>query len=71
MSVRKKKKYIHTGKYVAEVEVSLLEDQSEWGPYLSVEDALKLDNAREALRKGDIRLASTFGQVYELHPVSQ
>lgn len=39
MKQRKKTKYVHEGRYVAEVEVSLVEDETEWSPYLSVKDA--------------------------------
>lgn len=37
-------KYIREGEYVAEVEVELVDDESAWTPYLSVEDARKLDD---------------------------
>lgn len=67
---RKKSKYIHEGRYVAEVEVELLETDTEWSPYLSVEDALRLDDAREAMRHGDFESASKYGRIYELRPVA-
>jgi hypothetical protein len=35
---------VHEGKYAAEVDVELLEDETQWSPYLSVEDAYKLDD---------------------------
>ena len=54
MKQRKKSKYIHEGRYVAEVEVELLEDETGWSPYLSVEDAYKLDEVRDALRRRDL-----------------
>lgn len=58
MRVRKKMKYIHEGKYVAAVEVELVEDETSWSPYLSVEEAYKLDGVREALRNGDLAIAA-------------
>ena len=70
MKRRKKSKYVHEGKYVAEVEVALVEDDTGWSPYLSVEDAYKLDNVREALRQGDIESAAKYGRIYELRPVA-
>lgn len=70
MRLRKKSKYVHEGKYVAEVEVELLEDDTDWSPYISVEDAYKLDDARDALRQRDLESASKYGRVYELHPVA-
>jgi len=50
MKQRKKSKYVHEGQYVAEVEVAVVEDDTGWSPYLSVEDAYKLDDVRDALR---------------------
>jgi hypothetical protein len=70
MNQRKKLKYVHEGKYVAEVEIGLVEDDTGWSPYLSVEDAYKLDDVREALRHGDLELAAKYGRIYELRPVA-
>jgi hypothetical protein len=70
MKRRKKNKYIHEGQYVAEVQVELIEDESGWSPYINFEDANKLDDAREALRQGDLEAASKYGQIYELRPIS-
>lgn len=70
MKQRKKSKYVHEGQYVAEVDVELLEDETGWSPYLSVEDAYKLDDVRDALRRGDLESAAKYGRVYELRPVA-
>ena len=70
MKQRKKTKYIHEGRYVAEVEVQLLEDNTGWSPYLSVEDAYKLDDVRNAIRQGDLESAAKYGRIYELRPVA-
>ncbi len=70
MITRKKTKYIHEGKYVAEVDVDLVIDDDEWSPYLTIEDAYKLDDVREALRQGDLKTAAKKAKVYELHPVA-
>ena len=71
MRQRKKTKYVHEGQYVAEVDVELLEDETGWSPYLSVEDAFKLDDVRDALRRRDLDLAARYGRIYELRPVAQ
>ncbi len=70
MSKRHSIKYVHEGKYMAEVDVNLLEDETEWSPYLSVEDASKLDDVRDALRRGDIAAAAKLARVFALQPVA-
>jgi hypothetical protein len=70
MNTRKRVKYIHEGKYAAEVEVDLVEDDTEWSPYLTVEDAEKLDDVRTALARGDIEEASMKARIYTLEPVA-
>jgi len=63
-------KLVHEGDYVAEVDVKLVETDSGWSPYLSLEDAYKLDDVRDALRRGDIKAASRTARVYRLTPVA-
>ena len=70
MSKRRKVKYIHEGKYVAEVDVEVIEDDTSWSPYLSVPDANKLDAVRAALRRGDIEGAAGLARIYTLQPVA-
>ena len=70
MTQRRKTKYIHEGQFVAEVEVEVIEDESSWSPYLSVADATRLDQVREALRRGDFKTAASIGRVYKLEPVA-
>ena len=54
---------------MAEVEVDLVITDEGWSPYLSLDDAYKLDDVRQALRQGDIRAASKQARVYKLTPV--
>ncbi len=70
MSTTHRKKLVHEGKYAAEVEVELIEDENGWGPYLSVTDAQKLDNVRDALRRGDIKSAARLSRVFSLTPIA-
>ena len=70
MNKRRRVKLVQEGRYVAEVDVDLLEDETGWPPYLSPEDAYKLDDVRNALRRGDIRSASNLARVFELRPVA-
>jgi len=69
MTKKLQTKLVHEGKYVAEVDVELIETDEGWSPYLSLEDARKLDDIREALRRGDVRSASRVGRVFTLTPV--
>jgi hypothetical protein len=70
MSARHHAKLVREGQYVAEVEVALLEDETGWSPYISVEDAYKLDDVRDALRHNDLASAAKYGRIYELRPVA-
>lgn len=55
MHSRKHTKMIHEGKYIAEIQVELINTtDDDWEPYLALEDALKIDTIREALRNGNI-----------------
>ena len=62
-------KFIHEGQYAAEVDVQLIEEEDAWSPYLSLEDAKKLDEVRRALRQVDLKRASELARVFELTPV--
>jgi hypothetical protein len=70
MSIRNRTKYIHEGRYVAEVDVELHEEIGGWSPYLTAEDACRLDDVRDALRKGDVSTASALARVFRLEPVA-
>lgn len=67
---RNTRKWLHEGKYAAEVPVELIEDDTAWSPYLTPEDVHKLDTVRLALKRGDIAEAAKFGCVFELIPVA-
>ena len=41
-----------------------------WSPYLSLEDASKLDTVREALRRIDLEAAAKLSRVFELVPLA-
>jgi hypothetical protein len=68
--IRKTIKLIHEGRYAAEVSVELIEDDTGWSPYLSLEDAKKLDSVRLALRSGKITESAKHSRVFELTPIS-
>jgi hypothetical protein len=62
MSTRKRTTYVREGRYVAEVNVEFLENETGWSPYLTIEDACRLDDVRDALRRGDISTASNLAR---------
>jgi len=70
MKKRNRTKLVQEGKFVAEVDVDLIETDEGWSPYLSLEDAYKLDDIRDALRRRDIEAAMRLARVFKLTPVS-
>ena len=70
MKKRRRKKLVHEGKYVAEVDVELIDMNTGWSPYLSLDDAYKLDDIRNALRQGDVKSAAQLARIFTLTPVA-
>ena len=71
MNKRHHTKLIHEGQYAAEVDVELLDTDGGWTPYLSLEDAYRLDDVRDALRRGDIHAAATRqARIFSLTPIA-
>lgn len=60
MSKKERTKLVHERNYVVEVDIELLEEPEGWAPYLSLEDAYRLDDVRKALRRGDIKTAAKY-----------
>lgn len=70
MSKKYRTKLVREGQYVAEVDVELIDDETGWAPYLSLDDAQRLDDVREALSRNDLVRAGRFGRIFRLTPVS-
>ena len=71
MNTKPTKRLVREGDFVAEVDVDLIEADCGWAPYLSLDDAYRLDDVREALRSGDLqRAARLASRVYRLTPVT-
>ena len=70
MTARHRTKFVHEGQYAAAVEIECIESDTGWSPYLSLEDAQKLDEVREALSRGDFKRAGQLGRVYQLTPLA-
>jgi hypothetical protein len=61
---------VHEGQYVAKVNIELIDTDEGWSPYLSIDDAMKLDDVRDALRRGDVKAAGRLAHVFTLTPVT-
>ena len=64
-------RFIHEGRYAAEVEITLIDDETPWAPIVAKEDAFKTDRVRLALRRGDIKAAAKEAKVFELLPLAR
>jgi hypothetical protein len=63
-------KILRVGMYLAEVDIELIKTTDEWSPYLSLQDAEKLDQVRAALLQDDLKTASQFARIYQLTPLA-
>lgn len=71
MTAKVATKLVREGDLVAEVSVQLVADAGEWSPALTVSDATKLDEVRQALRARDVARASRLADhVYRLTPLA-
>jgi hypothetical protein len=52
------------------VDIALIEEEAGWPPYLSLEDAQRLDDVREALGRGDLEQAAQLARVFKLTPIA-
>jgi hypothetical protein len=70
MNRRSVTRLVREGDLVAEVAVELIDTEAGWTPYLSLEDAYKLDDVRGALRAGDVQRAARLADhLYRLTPI--
>ena len=70
MNMRTTRRLVREGDLVAEVAVQLEDAETAWAPYLTAEDAARLDDVRAALRAGDVTRASSLAErVYRLTPI--
>lgn len=70
MNTCQRTKLIHEGQYLAEVDVTLTVTDDQWSPHLSIDDAYKLDNVRDALKRGDTATASRYARIFSLTPIT-
>ena len=69
MKKRQHTKLVQEGQYIAEVDIDLIDMDKGWSPYLSLDDAYKMDDIRDALRRGDVKSAARLARVFTLTPV--
>ena len=69
MITKRTTRIVHEGQYVAEVVVEMTVTNEGWPLYLSLDDAYKLDDVRQALRDEDVKRASLLANVFKLTPV--
>ena len=62
-------KRLRHGNLMAEVKVTSIPDDGAWGPYLSLDDASKLDRVNRALKSGDVEAASKDATVFAVSEV--
>ena len=70
MTRRRHIKLVREGEYIAEVEMELINTGEGWSPYLSLEEAQKLDDIREPLRRGDFTATGKLSRFFHLTPVT-
>lgn len=70
MTRKRQVKLVHEGEFIAQVDVELIYTDEGWSPYLSVQDAQKLDEVRAALRRGDLKTAAKSARIYKLTPIA-
>ena len=68
--MKQKTKLIHEGDYVAVVQVKTLEPAPGWESCIPLAEAIRLDEARAALKTGNLREAAKYGQVFRLVPLA-
>lgn len=71
MTRKRRTKRVRQGEFVAEVDVELIDGDDGWSPYLSVEDAYKLDDVRDAFSRGGLDTACKKARIFRLIPVNQ
>ena len=66
---RQTTRLVQEGDFAAKVLVDFLDEDQPLGPYLTPADARKLEDVRQALRRGDLTGAAKYGEIFRLIPV--
>jgi hypothetical protein len=70
MNKRHQVKIVREGRFVAEVDVQVIDSEEGWSPYISMEDAYRMDDVRKALQREDVKSAAKLSRVFLLTPVA-
>jgi hypothetical protein len=70
MNTKTQTKLIRQGDYIAEIDITLTYTDSDWSPYLSLQEAQKLDHLRQALQQDDLQAAGQLARIYQLTPIA-
>jgi hypothetical protein len=70
MNTKTQTKLIRQGNYIAEIDITLTYTDSDWSPYLSLQEAQKLDHLRQALQQDDLQAAGQLARIYQLTPIA-
>ncbi|MEX2443250.1 MAG: hypothetical protein WD492_06585 [Alkalispirochaeta sp.] len=65
-----KTKLVHEGQFIAEVPIEVEDIDRPWAPWVTVDEARKLDEVRLALRQNDIEAAGQYGKIYRVTQVA-
>ena len=65
------KKLIRDGDLIAEVEVDLHDGIGDWEPTMSKDDAFKVDDVCDAMRRKDYQAVAKLARLYRLVPVGK
>ncbi|MDZ7579945.1 MAG: hypothetical protein U5R30_04815 [Deltaproteobacteria bacterium] len=68
MRKRRSSKLIRENQYVVEVDIELMDAKEGWAPYMSLDDALKLDDVRSVLPTGRSRSRQSAGSAILSRP---
>jgi hypothetical protein len=69
--MRKSNKLIRDGDLVAEIEIEISDSEDPWGPTMSYNDAQKIDQVRDAMKRHDYGTVRSIGRLYRLMPVQE
>jgi len=65
-----KTKRIYVGDVMAEIDVVMIDEPHAWGPHIDPSELDRIDELRQALKSGDLKVASTEAKLYSVKPLA-